>query len=114
MLPAVENESCFAYLKRCTSIYPDVWMMQHFGVRYRKSKMFHDIDALSAYFQNELGLRLLQVVKYMFMHMGRCAFCMGRLDVCEQCRGRIGLDSPLGLARKKSECVRLCARCERK
>lgn len=57
MLPTVENESCFAYLKRCTSIYPDVWMMQHFGVRYRKSEMFRDVDALSGYFQNELGLR---------------------------------------------------------
>ena len=57
MLPAVENDNCYAYLKRCTSIYPDVWMMQHFGVRYRKSEMFRDIDALSGYFQTELGLR---------------------------------------------------------
>ncbi len=57
MLPAVENDNCYAYLKRCTSIYPDVWMMQHFGVRYRKSEMFRDIDALSGYFQNELGLK---------------------------------------------------------
>ncbi|MBQ4207129.1 MAG: acyl--CoA ligase [Clostridia bacterium] len=57
MLPAVENDNCYAYLKRCTSIYPDVWMMQHFGVRYRKSEMFRDIDALSAYFQKELGLK---------------------------------------------------------
>ena len=57
MLPAVENESCYDYLKRCTSIYPDVWMMQHFGVKYRKSEMFRDIDALSAYFQKELGLQ---------------------------------------------------------
>ena len=57
MLPPVNNDNCYEYLKRCTSIYPDVWMMQHFGVRYRKSEIFRDIDGLSAYFQNELGLK---------------------------------------------------------
>ena len=57
MLPSVENYNCYEYLKHCTSIYPDVWMMQHFGVKYRKSEMFRDIDALSAYFQNDLRLK---------------------------------------------------------
>ena len=57
MLPAVENCNCYEYLKKCTGIYDDVYMMQHFGVKYRKSEMFRDIDALSSYFQNELGLR---------------------------------------------------------
>ena len=57
MLPSVENYNCYEYLKQCTSIYPDVWMMQHFGVKYRKSEIFRDIDALSAYFQKELGLK---------------------------------------------------------
>ncbi|MBR3094507.1 MAG: acyl--CoA ligase, partial [Clostridia bacterium] len=57
MLPLVENCNCYEYLKKCTGIYDDVYMMQHFGVKYRKSEMFRDIDALSSYFQNELGLR---------------------------------------------------------
>ena len=57
MLPEVRDDNCYEYLKRCTSIYPDVWMMQHFGVKYRKSEIFRDIDGLSAYFQNELGLK---------------------------------------------------------
>ena len=43
MLPSVENYNCYEYLKHCTSIYPDVWMMQHFGVRYRKSEMFREM-----------------------------------------------------------------------
>lgn len=57
MLPSVENYNCYEYLKTCTSIYPDVYMMQHFGVKYLKSEMFRDIDALSAYFQKGLGLK---------------------------------------------------------
>ena len=57
MLPACENLNCFEYLKKCTSIYPDVDMMQHFGVRYKKSKIFEDIEALSGFFQKKLGLR---------------------------------------------------------
>ena len=57
MLPSVDNLNCYEYLKKCTSPYPDVDMMQHFGVRYKKSEMFHDIDALSDYFQNVLKLK---------------------------------------------------------
>ncbi|MBQ5969707.1 MAG: acyl--CoA ligase [Clostridia bacterium] len=57
MLPSVDKLNCYEYLKKCTSIYDDVWMLQHFGVRYRKSKVFADIDALSAYFQNDLRLK---------------------------------------------------------
>lgn len=57
MLPAPEQLNCYEYLKKCTSIYDDVYMMQHFGVKYRKSEMFRDIEALAAYFQNNLGLK---------------------------------------------------------
>ena len=57
MLPAPKDINCYAYLKECTSIYDDVWMMQHFGVKYRKSEIFRDIDALASYFQNDLGLK---------------------------------------------------------
>lgn len=57
MLPLAEDFNCYEYLKTCTSIYDDVWMMQHFGVKYRKSEVFADIDALSGYFQKELGLK---------------------------------------------------------
>ncbi len=57
MLPAPKNINCYDYLKECTSIYDDVYMMQHFGVKYRKSEIFRDIDALASYFQNDLGLK---------------------------------------------------------
>ncbi len=57
MLPSVENDNCYEYLKKCTGIYEDVYMMQHFGVKYRKSEVFRDVDALSSYFQNVLGLK---------------------------------------------------------
>lgn len=57
MLPAPQNINCYDYLKECTSIYDDVYMMQHFGVKYRKSEIFRDIDALASYFQNDLGLK---------------------------------------------------------
>lgn len=57
MLPAPKDINCYDYLKECTSIYDDVWMMQHFGVKYRKSEIFKDIDALASYFQNDLGLK---------------------------------------------------------
>ncbi|MBE6802272.1 MAG: acyl--CoA ligase [Ruminococcaceae bacterium] len=57
MLPAPKDINCYDYLKECTSIYDDVWMMQHFGVKYRKSEIFRDIDALASYFQNDLGLK---------------------------------------------------------
>lgn len=57
MLPAPENTNCYEYLKECTSIYGDVYMMQHFGVKYRKSEIYKDMDALASYFQNEVGLK---------------------------------------------------------
>lgn len=57
MLPSADNNNCFEYLKLCTSIYPDVDMMQHFSVRYKKSRIFKDINALSGYFQQKLGLK---------------------------------------------------------
>lgn len=57
MLPAPNDINCYDYLKECTSIYDDVWMMQHFGVKYRKSEIFRDIEALASYFQNDLGLK---------------------------------------------------------
>ena len=57
MLPQTDELNCYEYLRRCTSIYGDVDMMQHFDVRYKKSRMFADIDALSAYFKIELGLK---------------------------------------------------------
>ena len=57
MLPSVENFNCTEYLKTCTSVYDDFFMMQHFGVRYRRSRILADIDAMSAYFQKELSLK---------------------------------------------------------
>ena len=57
MLPAPEQNNCYDYLRKCTSIYGDVYMMQHFGVMYRKSEMFRDIESLAAYFYHDLGLR---------------------------------------------------------
>ena len=57
MLPSVDNLNCYEYLKKCTGIYEDVYMMQHFGVKYYRSRIFADIDALAGYFQNDLGLK---------------------------------------------------------
>lgn len=57
MLPSIENYNCTEYLKKCTSIYEDVYMMQHFGVKYYRSEMFRDMDAMAAYFQKDLGLK---------------------------------------------------------
>ena len=57
MLPPAGDYNCYEFLKVCTEIYDDVYMMQHFGVRYYRSEMFRDIDALSGYFQKELGLK---------------------------------------------------------
>ena len=57
MLPAPNNLNCYEYLEYCTSRYSDVNMMQHFGIDYRRSKIFRDIDNLAAYFQKELGLK---------------------------------------------------------
>ena len=57
MLPAPKDINCYDYLKECTSIYGDVYMMQHFGVKYRKSEILRDMEALASYFQNDLGLK---------------------------------------------------------
>lgn len=57
MLPAAENYNCYDFLKVCTEIYDDVYMMQHFGVKYLRSEIFADIEAMSGYFQKELGLK---------------------------------------------------------
>ncbi|MBR2078596.1 MAG: acyl--CoA ligase, partial [Clostridia bacterium] len=57
MLKSPENKNCYQYLRECTEIYDDVYMMQHFGVRYYRSKIFSDMDALAGYFQKEMGLK---------------------------------------------------------
>ena len=57
MLPSADSYNCYEYLKVCTQIYDDVYMMQHFGAKYLRSEIFHDIDALSSYFQNELKMK---------------------------------------------------------
>ena len=57
MLFDPEKRNCYEYLRFSTEIYDDVWMMQHFGVMYKRSEVFNDIEALAAYFYNELGLR---------------------------------------------------------
>lgn len=57
MLKSPENMNCYEYLEYCTGRYPDVNMMQHFGVDYLRSKILRDIDNLAAYFQKELGLK---------------------------------------------------------
>lgn len=57
MISAPENCNCYEYLRKCTEIYPDVYMMQHFGIKYMRSEMFRDIEGLAAYFQKELGLK---------------------------------------------------------
>lgn len=57
MLPAPNNLNCFEYLELCTSRFSDVYMMQHFGVKYLRSEMFRDISNLAAYFQKGLGLK---------------------------------------------------------
>ena len=57
MLKSPENMNCYEYLKECTGIYEDVYMMQHFGVKYYRSEMFRHMNALAGYFQKELGLK---------------------------------------------------------
>lgn len=57
MLPAAGNYNCFEFLKLCTEKYNDVYMMQHFGVKYLRSEIFSDINAMSGYFQKVLGLK---------------------------------------------------------
>ncbi|MGN0467697.1 MAG: class I adenylate-forming enzyme family protein [Acutalibacteraceae bacterium] len=57
MLPGAGEYNCYEYLKTCTQKYDDVYMMQHFGVKYLRSQIFADINALTGYFQKELGLK---------------------------------------------------------
>ena len=57
MLKSPENKNCYQYLRECTEIYDDVYMMQHFGVKYYRSEIFRDMDHLAGYFQKELGLK---------------------------------------------------------
>lgn len=57
MLPQTQNYNCFEYLKICTENYGDYNMLQHFGIKYSRSKIFRDIDNLAAYFQKELKLK---------------------------------------------------------
>ena len=62
MLPAPQNTNCYEYLRMCTEIYDDVWMMQHFGVKYKRSEIFRHMDALAGFFQKELGIKRGDVV----------------------------------------------------
>lgn len=57
MLPQTQNYNCFEYLNICTKQYGNHDMLQHFGIKYSRSKIFRDIDNLAAYFQKELGLK---------------------------------------------------------
>ena len=57
MLKSPENKNCYEYLRECTEIYDDVYMMQHFGVKYYRSEIFSHMDALAGFFQKELGLK---------------------------------------------------------
>ena len=57
MLPAPNNLNCVEYLEYCTGRYDDVYMMQHFGIKYLRSEILGEIDRLAAYFQKELGLK---------------------------------------------------------
>lgn len=57
MLKSPENKNCYQYLRECTEIYDDVYMMQHFGVKYYRSEIFRDMNHLAGYFQKELGLK---------------------------------------------------------
>ncbi len=57
MLPAPNNLNCTEYLEYCTSRFDDVFMMQHYGIKYLRSEILSDINRLAAYFQKELGLK---------------------------------------------------------
>ncbi len=57
MIPAPNNLNCVEYLEYCTSRFDDVYMMQHFGVKYLRSEILSDISRLAAYFQKGLGLK---------------------------------------------------------
>ncbi len=57
MIPAPNNLNCIEYLEYCTSRFDDVFMMQHFGIKYLRSEILADINRLAAYFQKELGLQ---------------------------------------------------------
>ncbi|MBO5935843.1 MAG: acyl--CoA ligase [Clostridia bacterium] len=62
MLKSPENKNCYQYLRECTEIYDDVYMMQHFGVKYYRSEMFRDMNYLAGYIQKELGIKRGDVV----------------------------------------------------
>ena len=49
MLKSPENKNCYEYLRECTEIYDDVYMMQHFGVKYYRSEIFRHLDALGSW-----------------------------------------------------------------
>ncbi len=57
MLSAPNNTNCYEYLRQCTEIYEDVYMMQHHSVKYMRSEIFRDIESLAAYFQQKIGLK---------------------------------------------------------
>ncbi len=57
MIPAPNNLNCVEYLEYCTSRFDDVYMMQHFGIKYLRSEILSDINRLAAYFQKGLGLK---------------------------------------------------------
>ena len=57
MLPAPNDLNCVEYLEYCTSRFDDVYMMQHFGIKYLRSEILDEINRLAAYFQKELGLK---------------------------------------------------------
>lgn len=62
MLKSPENKNCYEYLRECTEIYDDVYMMQHFGVKYYRSEIFRHMDALAGFLQKELGIKRGDVV----------------------------------------------------
>lgn len=57
MIPAPNNLNCFEYLEYCTGRFDDVYMMQHYGIKYLRSEILRDVNRLAAYFQKELGLK---------------------------------------------------------
>lgn len=57
MIPAPNNLNCFEYLEYCTGRFDDVYMMQHYGIKYLRSEILRDVSNLAAYFQKGLGLK---------------------------------------------------------
>ena len=62
MLKSPENKNCYQYLRECTEIYDDFYMMQHFGVKYYRTEMFKHMNYLAGYIQKELGIKRGDVV----------------------------------------------------